>query len=637
METVTPGTTITLDSALRHAGRTFLRFPIVILASLVGTWAALRHNHLPAGLPEASAAARLAICAWLGVSLLLALALFAEGRRLHRYAGWGLQAGGLLLLAGAWLLFGQASAPERLARFWLLMAASHLLLALAPALGKGATEASFWRFNLSLLARAAQSLLHAGLLLLGVTVALAAVKRLFALPIPDAVFRDPAIAVLGGFHTWYFLSGLPFPRAGEAEVQPAYPRTLRRAAQFILMPLMAVYLIILYVYALRALVTWTWPAGGGSWLILAFCAVGLFTLFLIQPVAEREGPPAAGEGAWAGNWFRFFGRHFYPALLPLLGLLFAAIGRRVHEYGITENRYLVLAFAMWLAGVTLHTLIDRRRDLRVLPASLCLVALSACFGPWGAFEVSRRSQVQRLQGILESHDMLVGGKLAKAPGPVSREAKREIAAIAGWLEDRSRLGDLTPWLPSLDDTMRTHPVVWFGALDNKFSFLQALELPYVPPTKAGGPAASGLAFLCRACEAPLKRVTGFDLLFVDFKSESLLGEGRELPPVEEGLPGLRFAFEPDSGLLRFSARDSAVLDMDLGAYFRRLKDRYPDAYDLNLPEEEMVMEEEADRLKVRLRLRSLRGGLERDSAQLRDFSADVFVQVKPAKGRRAPR
>lgn len=638
-----------LDSALRQAGRTFGRFPLVILLSMAGMVAAMRLNHAEAAEAGLRAEAlRWTLSSWLGVSLLLSLALVAEGRRLNRYATWGLQAAGLGLIAAYALTLHRVPDPVRITRFWLLMAASHLFLVLAPALARGAGEASFWRFNLKVCSRAAVSLLHAGILLLGVTVALASVKHLFQLPIPDPVFLDPVIAILGAFLTWYFLSGMPRVErpSGGAEASPAaaYPRSLKRAAQFILMPLMAVYLLILYLYALKALVTWSWPAGGGTWLILAFCALGLFTLFLIHPLAGRSDPPEPGPGAWADKWFRFFGRNFYPALIPLLVLLFAAIGRRVHEYGLTENRYLVLATAVWLGGMTLHTLIDRRIDMRILSASLSLVSLLAAFGPWGAFEVSRKSQVQRLESLLERGGMLVGGKLAKSPGPIPREDKREIGAIAHYLEERRRLDDLAPWLPSLDDSVRTHPVVWFGALDNKFAFLQALELPYVPPSTATAPQPDALAFLCRACDNPLKRVTGFDLLFVDYRSESLLGEGRELPLVEpDGPPGLRFAFEPDSGRLRFSARnsasgtgDSALLDLDLGAYFQGLRNRYPDAYDLNLPEEEMILEQEADRLKVRLRLRSMRGDMSEDSARLREFTADVFVQVK-SRSRRAAR
>src|SRR5688572_17581104 len=139
----------TLDSALRQAWRTLGRFPLVILVSMAGMIAALRLNHAPAADADFRAEAlRWTLACWLAVSLLLSLALVAEGRRLNRYASWGLQAGGLGLVAAYALTLHEVPYPIQITRFWLLMAASHLFLVLAPALARGADEASFWRFNL---------------------------------------------------------------------------------------------------------------------------------------------------------------------------------------------------------------------------------------------------------------------------------------------------------------------------------------------------------------------------------------------------------------------------------------------------------------------------------------------------------
>lgn len=626
-----------LRLASLRAWRTLGRFPLPLLAALVGMVAAFRVNHAVLstdGVREESI--RLLFSAWLGVPFLLGLAVFAEARRLKPWASLSLQGVGALLLLFYWYTMGGMqveggeSADNRVTRFWTFMVSAHLLLTLSPSLGRGMGEQGFWTFNHRLLSRAAQGILIASIILFGVTVALAAVKTLFGVPLPDRAFLDPGIALLGAFFTVHLLLGVPRPDdipSGPA----AFPRGLRLTAQYVLLPLLAVYLLILYAYALKALVTWSWPLGGGTWLILAYCAVGLITLFLVHPLAARGHPGSAPY-----PFIAYFSRHFHSALLPLVLLLFAVIGRRVWQYGLTENRYLVLALAVWLLGVTLHTFFDRQRDIRILPASLCLMALFASFGPWGAFEVSRKSQVDRLERILQRDGLLVGGKLAKAPGPVPREDKREIAAIADFLEARRRLDDLTPWMPSLEDTARTHPVVWIGALENKFALLQALELPYVPPPTRETPA-DGLAFLCRACGNPLKRVSGFDLLLLDARSEALLGEGRELPAVDAAGPqGLRVQFDPDSGHLRFASRDASLADaqdsvhltLDLGAFFQALRERYPDAFDLNLPEEEMLLDGESNGLKVRLRVHGLRGGMQGDSARLEDFSADMLVLVK---------
>jgi hypothetical protein len=453
---------------------------------------------------------------------------------------------------------------------------------------------------------------------LGLGLGLAAVKGLFELDFPDAWYLDPGIFALGVFNTWFFLAGVPAAVPAESEPVFHYPRQLSVLVQLILMPLVCVYLGIIYAYGIRSLMLGRWPMGWVTWLLLAFCGMSLVCLFLAQPLADRGG----------NRWVKAYCRHFHVALVPVLILIFAAIGKRVQEYGITENRYFALALAVWLSGIVLHAAVDAPRDLRLLPGSLCLAALMAAFGPWGAFEVSRKSQELRLKGLLDSHGMLVGGKLAKAPGRVPRLAIREIGGIAGYLEDHERLADLKPWIPAIDDSGQTNSVAWHKALDSRFALLEALELPYMPPEATGPGHAEAVAFNCRSLAAPLRKVTGFDYMIADFR----VGTGA--PTVsEENLPAddsaFRFAFDSAAGQLRFrSGKDSGGLAIDLAGHFQKLRRRYPDAYDLNLPPEEMQLEAEDPDLKVLARLRSLDGVADAEGARLKGFAVDLFVALK---------
>jgi hypothetical protein len=410
----------------------------------------------------------------------------------------------------------------------------------------------------------------------------------------------------------------------------AYPRQLRVLVQLILIPLVCVYLGIIYAYGVRILMLGRWPTGWVTWLLLGFCALALLCLFLAQPLADRGG----------NRWLALYCRHFHVALVPVLILLFFAIGKRVQEYGLTENRYFALALGVWLSGIVLHAALDAPRDLRLLPGSLCLAALMAAFGPWGAFEVSRKSQEARLKGLLETNGMLVGGKLAKAPGRVPRLAVREIGGIAGFLEERERLSDLKPWIPAIDDSGQTNSVAWHKALDGRFGLLEALELPYMPPEATGPGRAEAVAFNCRGLAAPLRKVSGFDYLIADFRA----GAGAPAPEEEDAQPaegsGFRFAFDSAAGVLRFrgGGKDSGGLALDLGAHFQKLRRRYPDAYDLNLPPEEMQLEAEDGELKVLARLRNMDGLADGEGARLKGFAADLFVAVKGkarARGRTA--
>jgi hypothetical protein len=621
-----------MNQAVRQAIRTLGRFPLVLSAGLIGTVAALWLNHLPLAETHArTLAGNLVMTSWLGVALLFSMAVLAESRRWPQWAALAAQGAGLAALAGFHQSLVMSPYPVRISRFWLCMLAVHLCAALASALGRGATVDTFWRFNQKLAARLGLSLGYVSLIYIGLSIALASVKSLFELDIPDGWFLDPGICALGIFNTWFFLAGVPVPAPPRA-VQPqgalegadaapefAYPRQLRVLAQLILMPLVCVYMLIVYAYAVRTLMIWRWPTGWVTYLLLSFCALGLLCLFLVQPLADKGG----------NRWVKAYSRHFHLALFPVLILLFAAIGKRVQEYGITENRYFVLALGVWLSGIVLHSALDAPRDLRILPASLCLVALLASFGPWGAFEVSRKSQIQRMKVMLESQGMLVGGKLAKAPGRIPRRVAREIGGIADYLEERERLSDLKPWIPAMDDDSgQTHSVAWHKALEGKFSLLEALELPFMPPEATGPGRAEAVAFSCRGLSASVRKVTGFDFLYADFRarqeSDPLATAGAATAMTD----GFRFEFDSTSGRILFHSRDTVGPVLDVGEHFRKLRDRYPDAYDLNLPEEEMTLEGEDKALKVMVKLRNLSGEADPEGARLKGFSADVFVELK---------
>jgi len=181
-------------------------------------------------------------------------------------------------------------------------------------------------------------------------------------------------------------------------------------------------------------------------------------------------------------------------------------------------------------------------------------------------------------------------------------------------------------------------VAWHKALDSRFALLEALELPFMPPEATGPGHAEAVAFNCRGLTAPLRKVTGFDYMVADFR----VGAGAPAAadadvPADDA--AFRFAFDSSAGMLRFhGGKDSGGLALDLAGHFQKLRRRYPDAYDLNLPPEEMQLEAEDSELKVLAHLRSLDGLADAEGARLKGFAADLFVAVKGkprARGRTA--
>src|SRR5690606_9502766 len=105
-----------------------------------------------------------------------------------------------------------------------------------------------------------------------------------------------------------------------------------------------------------------------------------------------------------------FARWFYVLLLPLVTLMFVAILTRISFYGLTEPRVLVLALAIWLAGISLCYTFRPEGDIRIIPLSLVTVLLLISAGPLSMFGLSRHSQRQRLVRILEENHLLRDGR-----------------------------------------------------------------------------------------------------------------------------------------------------------------------------------------------------------------------------------
>ena len=121
-------------------------------------------------------------------------------------------------------------------------------------------------------------------------------------------------------------------------------------------------------------------------------------------------------------------------------MLLLAITQRIGQYGITERRYLLFVLAVWLGATALFYAVSRSREIKGIPLSLAVLGLLTFVGPWSAYDVSQRSQVGRLEGLLTEHGVLREGRVspaaAEVPVEVPAEDWRQINDIlhylAGW-------------------------------------------------------------------------------------------------------------------------------------------------------------------------------------------------------------
>src|SRR5262249_17749644 len=115
----------------------------------------------------------------------------------------------------------------------------------------------FWQYNRLLLERFIVVSVFAVVLQGGLFGALATLKPLFGIAVSPKSFALLASWIGFVFHPWFFLAGIP-NELDSLEARQEYPSTLRVFAQFILVPLVAVYQVLLTAYLVKVIATGQW-------------------------------------------------------------------------------------------------------------------------------------------------------------------------------------------------------------------------------------------------------------------------------------------------------------------------------------------------------------------------------------------
>lgn len=409
----------TLGEAAAAAGLTFARFPFVMLAALVTALAGMLEI---SDVGPDQLRSRLMAAASLGLPLLTAVALFCERRRADATSRSALTLAATLVLAAFYFAWPEWSEQLRFDHYAQLSLAFHLAVAFVPLLGSPG-EHAFWNYNLALFRRFLAAAAFSATLFLGLVLALAAMNPLFGLEIEGEGYGRLWMAIAFGFNTAFFLGGVPRDLDALSERQE-FPNDLRVFAQYALVPLVSIYLVILSFYLGKVLVTWNWPSGWTGWLVSGVAAAGTLALLLVYPIADDP----------AQKWIAAFARSFWIAVLPFIVMLWMALYQRVQQYGLTEHRYFAFVLSLWLAALAVFYVITRSRTIRLIPASLCAVSLLSFAGPWSAYSMARSSQMERLEEAMREAGMLAdAGSPVRATGPVQAETRKRMHGSMSYL------------------------------------------------------------------------------------------------------------------------------------------------------------------------------------------------------------
>ncbi|OWY22090.1 DUF4153 domain-containing protein [Sphingobacteriales bacterium UPWRP_1] len=542
------------------------RFPAICLTTLVGTATAyymVGNYHIE----NDAAWVNLVMTCLLGIPFLLSLALFAEQREKtatennRNFSGYSLvaQLAGLVLLVLYYFLLPDSwndSPMYFLLQFALFETAAHFGVAIAPFVAKGNTN-QFWQYNQTLFIRFLTAALFSGVLYLGLALALVSIDNLFNVSIPDRWYAQLFVVLAGMFNTLFFLSGVPLPDMTTREANEPYPRGLKIFTQYVLLPLVAIYLLILYSYMGKIILEARLPKGWVSYLVLGFSVAGILSQLLVYPIRNQS------ENAWV----RTFSKWFYFLLVPLVVLLYIAALRRVFDYGITELRYLLLLLTLWLTGITVYFIFSKIKNIKILPLTLCLLALFSAFGPWGASGVSRMSQQHRLKKVLQENNLLNAAGKVQASGKQPEQAARDkIASSVEYLYRTHGLSSLQPLfeqdLQAIMDKDTAH-LTYAPAMVQQ---LMGIDAAYY-----GTPTGQSINYYSTSNNAI--RVSGYDILINNISADFygyVDTEHREITDIQEvaGANGkmYRVAVDPNNRSLLLKMEETPVWSANIDSF-----------------------------------------------------------------------
>ncbi|WP_303208771.1 DUF4153 domain-containing protein [Bacteroides oleiciplenus] len=163
--------------------------------------------------------------------------------------------------------------------------------------------------------------------------------------------------------------------------EPQSSDFLKGTIHFLFLPLIAGYLLVLYIYAARILISWELPIGWVSWLVVALMAGCIATEFGLYPARIQETKRA---NEWIARWL--------PALvLPLLVLMTVGIMRRFNDYGITINRLYIITLNIWFYIVCFGLVFTKARRISWIPISFSIIFLLTSALPVNYASITRNT------------------------------------------------------------------------------------------------------------------------------------------------------------------------------------------------------------------------------------------------------
>lgn len=601
----------------------FKRFPNVILIAFIGTFTSIYivHNESTSYIYNIT---NLILCLILGILALLPLNLISEKTKTNNKTKYLLHIPIFILITFYYFTLPTTKeeynyiTPElmKYTQYNLSLA----LLTTFITFSKKKENLGFWNFNFKLIERFIASGIYSGALFAGLSVALFSIDHLLEIKVPERLYADLWIFIVGIFNTVFFLADVP-QNYEELEKESYYPKYLKFFSQYILLPIVVIYMAILYLYGLKIIINWDLPTGGVSNLILVCSGIGIGSFLALYPLQEKS----------ENIWIKSFSKYFYIMLLPLIAMLFVAASRRISDYGITEPRYFLFVIDFWLLVTSLYFIFSKIKNIAIIPISLAILSFLTSVGPWSAYSVSYSSQMTRLERILVKNQILKDNTIIKKEYKIEEDDLYDISSILDYLNKYNKLKELKKYFKDdikLDLYYNNPKVV-----------MEAMGLPYVYPQRYNYEHSSSkkerrfLYYSVEYANNSYYDVSGYDFLL---KSNNYFSNNNNLAiDLKNKTNEIKIndkksyrIIAKEKSNLSIYRNEENLLDIDLTEKINYLAKKYPyNSY--TVKKKELSINKENEKIKVNILFNSVNLTKEKDgNISIQNLVSEILIKEK---------
>ena len=486
------------------------------------------------------------------------------------------------------LVMGLLTNKENASLVASLSASAILFTFIAPFISRRQSDAAFWLFSYRVWIRILQTIILSAVTFLGLAAILASLQYLFGISVPSGAYLKLWVFIALLLAPVFAMAGIPKTFDEDTIATTTLLKAQCATQAYAVIPLLLTYGLILHAYAGQIFFNGELPKGGVANLVTAFTCIGTIVYFMTYEI--RDSYPA----------LRFYVRHFSKVLLVPLILLGVSIFTRISDYGVTEQRYMLVIALIFFSTFVLLDLFTKKSKLRLTYATLIILLFISSAGPLSATSISLKSQQHRLKELLVKNHLIEGRTLVKAPQEVSFEDRKQISSILNYMMKKDRREKLGEWIEIKD-------------ANNILPLMKKMNIDDLPTNKEGNDHKAAFYHSTDANLALIK-VSGFDYM-IPFSAM----ENSSYQPNKKALDRQVFlaSYSNNTKELHVFIKNGQRLDFDL-SHIKQLPSN----------DTPLTFDTKKGNISARIIIKYINGSFDKDGLKIMNLGGNLLVKGK---------